>query len=421
MVRSFTMATQSCSINLGAVSTEAELEEFREQQQQAGPPLKPLSVPTTKGLDTLRKRWETREPGAHLCHAAMREVPELRILDDVKAMQADLVMFETYGDIDLNEDPCIFTGCGHIYTLSSMDGIMDMPKHYDIDPMTGKVIGLKTSSEPFSSDESKSCPTCRGSLRSLARYGRIVRRALLDESAKKLTAWSNRTYSELAERLASDQEKLFTSIDMALKPSQDIRLDGGQLEQHRAIKKLRTSARYRRPFATRHAIQTFADKLRKAAFTFAGAELQLREHLQANSLLIRCDTVILSDDMSMHNRSTAGRMKGVLKIDFAANRALCDELAKGARETHSIRQEVEGQLFWAQLAAMECGTFDAADKGIPREAIAYHEALNDEALDRLAQAEKVCECFAGNDVDPTQGMTVEINDVRRMLNERINE
>ncbi|TKA56088.1 hypothetical protein B0A55_13212, partial [Friedmanniomyces simplex] len=49
----------------------------------------------------------------------------------------------------------------------------------------------------------------------------------------------------------------------------------------------------------------------------------------------------------------------------------------------------------------------------------YREALNDKALDRLAQAEKVCERFAGNDPDPTQGMTVEINDVRRMLIEGV--
>ncbi|TKA72810.1 hypothetical protein B0A55_09529 [Friedmanniomyces simplex] len=358
-------------------------------------------------------------------------------------MQADLVMFETYGDIDLNEDPCIFTGCGHIFTLSSMDGIMDMAKHYDIDPTIGDISGLKTSSEPFSSDELKSCPTCRGSLRSRARYGRIVRRKLLDESAKKLTAWSNRTHAELAERLASDREQLMTSIDTALKPSQDIKLDGSQLEQHRAIKKLRTNTRYRRAFATRHAIQTFADKLRKeeqlhqrvrdlvetarrqnvdspiAEFTFSGVELQLREHLQANSLLIRCDTVIICDVVSMHNRSTAGRMESVLKIDFAANRALCDELAKAARETHSIRQEVEGQLLWAHFAAIECGTFDAADEDIPREAIVYREALNDEALDRLTRAENVCERFTGNDLDPTQGMIVEINDVRRMLNEGV--
>ncbi|TKA68558.1 hypothetical protein B0A55_11214 [Friedmanniomyces simplex] len=406
----------------------------------------PLSV--TKAEDFLRLSPEAGcalacEKQLHCGHACVCPSICGEVCDNVKMMQADLVMFETYGDIDLNEDPCIFTGCAHIFTLSSMDGIMDMPKHYSIDPMTGNIIGLKISSEPFSSDELKSCPTCRGSLRSLARYGRIVRRALLDESAKKLTAWSNRTHAELAERLASDQEQLLTSIGAALKPSQDIRLVRSQLDQHRAIKKLRTNTRYRRAFATRHVIQTFADKLRKeeqpyqrvrdlvktarrqnvessiAEFTFSGAELQLREHLQANSLLTRCDTVILSDVISMQNTSTAGRLKGVLKIDFAVNRALCDELARAAQETHSIRQEVEGQLFWAQFAAMECGTFDAADKDIPREAIAYYEALNDEALDRLAQAGKVCERFAGNDVDPTQGMTAEINDVRRMLNEGV--
>ncbi|TKA65815.1 hypothetical protein B0A55_13508 [Friedmanniomyces simplex] len=49
----------------------------------------------------------------------------------------------------------------------------------------------------------------------------------------------------------------------------------------------------------------------------------------------------------------------------------------------------------------------------------YREGLNDKALDRSAQAEKGCERSAGNDPDPTQGMTVEINDVRRMLIEGV--
>ncbi|KAK3068305.1 hypothetical protein LTR53_014235 [Teratosphaeriaceae sp. CCFEE 6253] len=64
----------------------------------------------------------------------MREIPDL-------AMQADLIMLETYGDINLSEDPCIFTGCGHIFTLASMDGITDMPKHYDTNPVTGNISG----------------------------------------------------------------------------------------------------------------------------------------------------------------------------------------------------------------------------------------------------------------------------------------
>ncbi|KAK0361882.1 hypothetical protein LTS16_019260 [Friedmanniomyces endolithicus] len=114
-----------------------------------------------------------------------------------------------------------------------------------------------------------------------------------------------------------------------------------------------------------------------------------------------------------------GLNEGALKIDLTANSALCDKLSQGVQETNSIRQEVEGQLFWAPSAAMECGTFDAADEDIARESIAYHGALNDEALDRLGQAEKVCESFAGKDVDPTQGMTVEIDGVRRMLDEGV--
>ncbi|KAK3066908.1 hypothetical protein LTR53_016541, partial [Teratosphaeriaceae sp. CCFEE 6253] len=88
-------------------------------------------------------------------------------------------------------------------------------------------------------------------------------------------------------------------------------------------------------------------------------------------------------------------------------------------EAHSIRREVEGQLLWAQFAAMECGTFDAADEDIPREAVAYYEALNYKALDLLSQADKICEHFASNDFDPTEGMTVEINDVRGMLNDGV--
>ncbi|KAK3060963.1 hypothetical protein LTR53_019930, partial [Teratosphaeriaceae sp. CCFEE 6253] len=68
---------------------------------------------------------------------------------------------------------------------------------------------------------------------------------------------------------------------------------------------------------------------------------------------------------------------------------------------------------------MECGTFDAADEDIQREAVAYYEALNYKALDRLSQADKICEHFASNDFDPTQGMTVEINDVRGILNDGV--
>ena len=42
--------------------------------------------------------------------------------DDIKAMQADLLMLTPYKDIDLDVEPCIFTPCGRVFTIDSLDG-----------------------------------------------------------------------------------------------------------------------------------------------------------------------------------------------------------------------------------------------------------------------------------------------------------
>lgn len=119
-------------------------------------------------------------------------------------------MGSQYQDIDLNEDPCIFPNCGHFVTKTSMDGVMDMKAHY-VMPDDGDPTTLSGSSEPFSMDEIKVCPTCRGSLRNIARYGRIVRRAMLDEATKKFITWSNAEYLKLAQRLSDVQQNLSKS------------------------------------------------------------------------------------------------------------------------------------------------------------------------------------------------------------------
>src|SRR5436190_15686136 len=56
-------------------------------------------------------------------------------------------------------------------------------------------------------EDIKTCATCRGSLRDIARYGRLVRRALLDESTKKFILYVNREYVPLAKD-ASEQIRL---------------------------------------------------------------------------------------------------------------------------------------------------------------------------------------------------------------------
>ncbi|KAK5129238.1 hypothetical protein LTR08_003723 [Meristemomyces frigidus] len=363
--------------------------------------------------------------------------------NDVKDMEADMFVFEKYGDVNLDEDPCIFVACGHMFTLKTMDGIMDMAAHYESDPATGDFTSIKTSSVPFSSEELKSCPACRGSLRSISRYGRIIRRASLDESAKKLTAWSNRNCQDLQKRLVKEQQCLLSTIDNTLKPYQNVKLGGKLRDQMDEVKSLKTDKRYRQIFAIRNTIDTFADKLSRdeqpyqrvrdlvetvrrhtadpgiAEFHFPSEELQLREHLLATSLLIRADILILTDVISMHNKTAAGARKGALQVDFNANRASCEAQVIEAELTSNVRQQVEGHIFWARFAAMECGTLSVIDEEAKPGMMHHLDSLKKYTVNHLNDAEKICAKFSGGDVNPTKGLAEEAADVRRMLEDGV--
>ena len=81
-----------------------------------------------------------------------------------------------------------------------MKRLMEMNKYYVLDER-GKPSRISASSEPFSISDIKTCASCRGPLRDIARYGRLVRRAILDESTKKLILYLNREYVPLAQEL----------------------------------------------------------------------------------------------------------------------------------------------------------------------------------------------------------------------------
>ena len=84
---------------------------------------------------------------------------------------------------------------------------MGMPGHYEMGE-DGSCIRILTDSKPFSVDQLKTCPDCRGPLRNVARYGRIVRRALLDASTRKFIVWANQAYVPLADAVDNELEKL---------------------------------------------------------------------------------------------------------------------------------------------------------------------------------------------------------------------
>ena len=129
----------------------------------------------------------------------------------IKEMMVDYIMGSSYAEIDLDESPCIIPSCGHILTLESMDGHMSISDYYtfsDEPDGAGSIVGLKSSSEPFSIAELKNCPMCRYPLRNINRYGRIVRRAWIDEATKKFIVWANMQFVPLAARMEREETEL---------------------------------------------------------------------------------------------------------------------------------------------------------------------------------------------------------------------
>jgi hypothetical protein len=351
---------------------------------------------------------------------------------DVKAMEADLIMFSPYSEIDLSETPCLFLPCGHLFTVESLDGVMAMSDYYELDGMTGMPNALRGTLVAFSQDEMKTCPTCRGSLRLLPRYGRIVRRALLDESTKKFIAWSHRKYLQFAERMQKEQGKLIdTRSNVRLLYSGNIMLD--QNHHVEVLSKLTgLSGRYRdlaylrrklrnflkqtdaeeQPFSRVYSIVEALRRRRLAdgdivdAFEYDQDLLQTRGTLLAMSLAIRCEIVAVVDFIAVYYAQPQNEGRS-LTIDFSPDRDRCEMIVEEAESTQNILQQAEGHIFWAQLAGLECEVMERRDTGKSYDEI---RALANTHLD---SARELCETHPGQ----TSSVVDEVREVRRLLDE----
>jgi len=179
----------------------------------------PCAVPCD--LLPCSKRCSLTLSCGHECPSVCGEIcPEARYCQkcadtSVKDTMVDYIMGSTYAEIELDESPCIIPSCGHILTLESMDGHMEIAKYYTIsDDTNGEnaIIGLKSRSVPFSTSELKNCPMCRSPLRNINRYGRIVRRAWIDEATKKFIVWANAQFVPLASRMEQAEANLRESV-----------------------------------------------------------------------------------------------------------------------------------------------------------------------------------------------------------------
>lgn len=352
--------------------------------------------------------------------------------ESIKNLRADLIMFTTYAEVDLSENPCVFLPCGHVFTTESLDGLMQMSEYYQLDDATGIPVALNATPKAFSYEELKTCPDCRGSLRLVPRYGRIVRGALLDESTKKFITWANQQYLGLASMMKSLQERLIETRSTFALPPVNVSLvhdshvstlarSTGIHGRYVGLASLRRkieafggkTAAEEQPFRR---VRDIVETLRRRrlqegqttkAFDFDQLLIQTRGSLLATSLAIRCEIVAIVDFIGVFYGQQ--QQQGSLQVNFARIRDVCEALINSAEATSNILQQAEGHIFWAQLAGLEYEVMESRT-GNADPVLEHIKTIADAHLD---SAEELCQKYPGQ----TSNVVDEAEDVRRLLHE----
>ncbi|KAL9631181.1 MAG: hypothetical protein Q9164_006026 [Protoblastenia rupestris] len=333
-----------------------------------------------------------------LCNAVIRSVASnarnhvLRVQRhvplDVRGTMVDYIMGLIYADINLDENPCIVPYCGHVMTLESMDGHMDLGEHY-VMADDGTPLAPRDSSSTPLSVAIKGCPMCRGPLRNINRYNRAVKRALLDESTKKFIVWSNAQFVPLTKALQQQEEAINDAKEIILSADQvratpDLILliagvRGDQIAEIRRLSGL--TYRLGPMLALRKEISKFLHKVRgdeqpfarigamtaeiarktgtTPTFTFDTGILQTRAHLLTTSLQLRCDYDILSDLLNVYQNhkpresQTHPWLRKQLCFDLSENRRDCLDLVYQASQKQQPMIVIEAHLLFAKFVALE--------------------------------------------------------------------
>ncbi|KAI1080320.1 P-loop containing nucleoside triphosphate hydrolase protein [Whalleya microplaca] len=299
--------------------------------------------------------------------------------EKIKATIVDMLELREYREIDLDTEPCVFPDCGHVMTISSMDGQLGMPDHYQIFD-NGSIIGIKSSPKPLSENIIKGCPHCRGSLRNISRYGRIVRQALLDESTKRFISWSHAQSVAFERRLIEEQESLDRSETdkhslATIVKEGNLHIKGNPIDQLLAIHEWLGFDRYKpiiqlyyimyehffrvrvdeQPYQRVYDLVQHARRFGKAAddFKLDESKIQIQGQLLASTLLFRCYLVVLGDFLKLRREAKEHyTMSTRVHIDMTMALEDCQEIITMAQEKKYVRQETEGHIFFIKLAAM---------------------------------------------------------------------
>ncbi|KAI9925336.1 hypothetical protein MW887_006264 [Aspergillus wentii] len=308
-----------------------------------------------------------------------------------------------------------------------MDGQMDLKKHYDVD-VDGVPVSITTASVPFSMEDIKTCASCRGPLRDIARYGRLIRRAVLDESTKKLILYLNREYVPLAQEVprhiqqlqeAKNEKRLdwpakttiARSRDEQMAAMKDImnRVSPGSWKAIIDLRKriLKYCSRVKPEEQPFNRVRDMVENARRrnkttSNFEFDNNVLQTKGILQATALSIRLDIALLADFLALRQDTDPKKANNSIEINLDKNREECELLIQTADSSRRLLQQTEGFIFLAQLHALErsqCPSPEIAEIHLEK----CHAAI--------AEARSLCSTYPGQ----TTGLPDEIDGVEKML------
>ncbi|KAI5928601.1 hypothetical protein F4810DRAFT_12223 [Camillea tinctor] len=373
------------------------------------------------------KRCEEKLTCGHQCPSTCGEsCPDAKYCQTccsqkIGATDVDFIMGSQYHEVDLDNDPCIFPDCGHFLTRSNMDGIMDLKAHYEISPEDDIPVAILRSSKPFSMEEVKVCPSCRGSLRNIARYGRIVRRAILDEATKKFITWSTDEFTGLAMRLLKEQEKLentpkpngpVTPAPEKNKKKVILSFGKSRAVQLDVIRNFVEKGRYTTIYSLYQDIGAFRNRVSReeqpfqrvadfvqyanraarteGKFAFDESVIQAKGHLQATALLMKCESAMLQDFTRLYQN---WKEKPDVKINLSHHFKDCENLVVQARDSHHPRQEVEGHLYFAHFCAIARGLSNAETNPADLEALKTQGKAHIDAAREIIASHKSATIF----------------------------
>ncbi|OTA99969.1 hypothetical protein M426DRAFT_268420, partial [Hypoxylon sp. CI-4A] len=288
--------------------------------------------------------------------------------EKIKATVVDNFNQRKYHTIDLDTDPCIIPDCGHIMTMSSMDDQLGM---HD-----STILLIGSSPKPMSETPIKTCPVCKGSLRNIARYGRLVRQGLLDESTKKFISQLHAETTSLEQRLINEQAQLDCSESEQDRKSiwraGDLYLNSELSDQLIDMNDWIGNDRYQRIIELYMDIHAYKEQVwdeeRKywAVFDVVEHSRQARgmvDETNLNSpkiqtcglilteiLLFRCYLIALGDFFRL--RPETEKVDTTLHLCFDTALERCERLIMWAKESKYVRQETEGHFFYAKLVSL---------------------------------------------------------------------